>query len=41
MSSLKSKVIIFTIQNRNLFKGSLKREVITTGNIHAEASQGT
>jgi acetyl esterase/lipase len=29
MTSLKSKIVIFTIQNRNLFKGSLKREVIT------------
>lgn len=29
MSSLKSKIIIFSIQNRNLFKGQLKREVIT------------
>ncbi len=29
MSSIKSKLIIFTIQNRHLFKGKLKREVIT------------
>ena len=29
MSSFKSKLVIFGIQNRNLFKGQLKREVIT------------
>ncbi len=29
MSSLKSKLVIFMIQNRNLLKGQIKREVIT------------
>lgn len=29
MSSFKSKLVIFAIQNRHLFKGQLKREVIT------------
>lgn len=29
MTSLQSRFVIFTIQNRNLLKGSLKREVIT------------
>ena len=29
MSSLKSRLIIFTIQNRHLLKGKLKREQIT------------
>lgn len=29
MSSLKSKLIIWSVQNSNLFKGKLKREVIT------------
>ncbi len=29
MSSIKSKIVIFSIQNRHLFKGQFKREVIT------------
>ena len=29
MSSIKSKIVIFSIQNRHLFKGHFKREVIT------------
>ena len=29
MSSLQSKLVIFTIQNRNLLKGHLQRQVIT------------